>query len=200
MSIPLKPGVAARHLSLDSRYRSPLGAMPTGGTVQLWLEITEGQVEEVSLRVYRDDSPQDLPMAREKDGRYAAELAVGEKPCVLWYQFVLTLPGGRHLYCGLPFGQMAGTGSVYTEPPASFQLTVYDRDFATPDWVKKGVMYQIFPDRFKQGDPATPARAAATTRRWGGRCGCTRAGTSCPTTCLPRGRSSTPPATTSGAT
>lgn len=162
MSIPLKPVVSARHLSLDSRYRSPLGAMPTGEKVRLWLEITEGQVEGVALRVYWGDRSEDIPMAREKDGRYAADLAVGEKPCVLWYQFVLTLPGGRHLYCGLPFGQMAGTGSVYTEPPASFQLTVYDRDFQTPDWVKKGVMYQIFPDRFKQGDP----RNASKGRRY----------------------------------
>lgn len=29
-----------------------------------------------------------------------------------------------------------------------WQLTVYDRDFHTPDWLKGGVIYQIFPDRF----------------------------------------------------
>ena len=29
-----------------------------------------------------------------------------------------------------------------------WQLTVYDKDFETPDWLKGGIIYQIFPDRF----------------------------------------------------
>ncbi|MBC2577459.1 glycoside hydrolase family 13 protein [Peptostreptococcus russellii] len=29
-----------------------------------------------------------------------------------------------------------------------WQLTVYDEEFSTPDWIKGGIMYQIFPDRF----------------------------------------------------
>lgn len=29
-----------------------------------------------------------------------------------------------------------------------WQITIYDRDFHTPDWIKGGVIYQIFPDRF----------------------------------------------------
>ena len=35
-----------------------------------------------------------------------------------------------------------------------FQLTVYNSDYQTPDFLKGGVMYQIFPDRFcKSGKP-----------------------------------------------
>ena len=29
-----------------------------------------------------------------------------------------------------------------------WQITVYDKNFTTPDWLKGGIMYQIFPDRF----------------------------------------------------
>ena len=29
-----------------------------------------------------------------------------------------------------------------------WQLTVYDKDFHTPEWLKGGIIYQIFPDRF----------------------------------------------------
>lgn len=29
-----------------------------------------------------------------------------------------------------------------------WQLTVYQKDFSTPDWLKGGIIYQIFPDRF----------------------------------------------------
>ena len=34
--------------------------------------------------------------------------------------------------------------------PHAFQITVYDKDFKTPDWMKGAVMYQIFPDRFSR--------------------------------------------------
>lgn len=33
---------------------------------------------------------------------------------------------------------------------SAWQLTVYDANFRTPDWVKGGIMYQIFPDRFEK--------------------------------------------------
>ncbi len=32
-----------------------------------------------------------------------------------------------------------------------FRLLVYDKDFVTPNWAKKSVMYQIFVDRFNKG-------------------------------------------------
>lgn len=41
-------------------------------------------------------------------------------------------------------------GSV---PPANDQF-VLPRDFETPDWAKGAVIYQIFPDRFYNGDPS----------------------------------------------
>ena len=34
------------------------------------------------------------------------------------------------------------------EQTPAYQLTVYSEDFTTPEWLKSGVMYQIFPDRF----------------------------------------------------
>lgn len=38
-------------------------------------------------------------------------------------------------------GFLSGSGE-------NWQLTVYDKDFTTPDWIKGGIIYQIFPDRF----------------------------------------------------
>ena len=36
-----------------------------------------------------------------------------------------------------------------------WQLTVYDKNFTTPDWYKGSIMYQIFPDRFKRSEKYT---------------------------------------------
>ena len=43
---------------------------------------------------------------------------------------------------------------------ASWQLTVYDADFQTPEWMKGSIMYQIFPDRFKKSPQYTATLAA----------------------------------------
>lgn len=40
----------------------------------------------------------------------------------------------------------------------SFRLLVYNKDFSTPDWAKKGVVYQIFVDRFYKGSKKVPVR------------------------------------------
>lgn len=41
-----------------------------------------------------------------------------------------------------------GLGTYGRELNDLFQLTVYDKSFKTPDWLKGGIIYQIFPDRF----------------------------------------------------
>ncbi|MBQ2270231.1 MAG: glycoside hydrolase family 13 protein, partial [Firmicutes bacterium] len=40
-----------------------------------------------------------------------------------------------------------GARSILEQTP-DHQLTVYKADYKTPDWLKHGLMYQIFPDRF----------------------------------------------------
>jgi 4-alpha-glucanotransferase len=35
--------------------------------------------------------------------------------------------------------------------PGAFQITVFRKDFLTPDWMKGALIYQIFPDRFARG-------------------------------------------------
>ena len=45
-----------------------------------------------------------------------------------------------------------GTGELKLRGTKPFQLTVYKRGYETPDWAKEAVCYQIFPDRFYNGD------------------------------------------------
>lgn len=48
---------------------------------------------------------------------------------------------GIYSNSGRQDGFLSGSGALW-------QLTVYDKDFQTPDWIKGGIFYQIFPDRF----------------------------------------------------
>ncbi|WP_411168221.1 Ig-like domain-containing protein [Clostridium sp. MB05] len=45
-----------------------------------------------------------------------------------------------------------GQGAVVEEGALPYNLTVYDKDYKTPDWMKDSVVYQIFPDRFFDGN------------------------------------------------
>ena len=61
-------------------------------------------------------------------------------------------------YYGAALDLPDGEGTLYREPPRvgaeedkypyAFQITVYNKDFKTPEFLKGAMIYQIFPDRF----------------------------------------------------
>lgn len=64
-------------------------------------------------------------------------------PGLFWYYFEYETPGGIFQVTCMDKGI-----GVMTDKGKKWQLTVYSRDFRTPEWVKGGIIYQIFPDRF----------------------------------------------------
>lgn len=71
------------------------------------------------------------------------------------YDFRLRTDRGERYLCALP----DGTATLSYSGGARWQLTCYDKNFCTPDWLAGGVMYQIFPDRFRRtghGKPSLP--------------------------------------------
>ena len=71
---------------------------------------------------------------------------------IIWYSFRITAADGSVWRYGASCEHGCGEGAfVFGEPP-SFQITVYDPEReAVPEWYKRGVVYQIFPDRFARG-------------------------------------------------
>lgn len=62
-------------------------------------------------------------------------------------------------------------GSANWEQTQAYQLTVYAEDFQTPDWLKSGLMYQIFPDRFAKShtyNAPTQNKSYMERSDWGG--------------------------------
>ena len=49
-----------------------------------------------------------------------------------------------------------------------FLLTVYGKDYKTPEWFKGGVMYQIFPDRFCRQGSMPDIKGRINREDWGG--------------------------------
>lgn len=63
-----------------------------------------------------------------------------------FYHFTYETPFGK----GNIFLKSSGIGEIMPEGK-EWQLTVYDKNYTTPQWIKGGIMYQIFPDRFNIG-------------------------------------------------
>lgn len=74
-----------------------------------------------------------------------------------FFEVSVKLPVGLYWYCfDLGDGNYVGINKDYigelTKHPNYFQLTVFTENFVTPDWIKGGIIYQIFPDRFCRGE------------------------------------------------
>ena len=162
---------ALLHDSRDDLYRTPTGPVPLESAVTLRFRTAARDVEAVTVRVWDDRAQTQtlLPMSvitTTPDGYdlWEATLSTGKTPTIYWYRFLLSRgeqtvyyeddirPGADGVYFPANEG---GPGVAYDESPdLSYQLTVYDPAFYTPEWMRNAVVYQIFPDRFRNGDPS----------------------------------------------
>ena len=135
--------------SRNSLYRSHLGAVPAGESLRLRLLLhKDACVDTAFLRIVNDadNSLSEIPMtAAEWQGDYQffdCEITTAEG--LYWYDFRYTSAHGEFFVVK----SENSLGVVSQTPADRFQLTVYQKNFATPDWLKGGLIYQIFPDRF----------------------------------------------------
>ncbi len=132
------------HNSHDPFYRQPLGALPCGEKIQL--RFSCDFAISVDVRVW-DGQETAVSMVQESPNVYRTQLTVPSAPMLWWYDFIIHTDNGILRY-GNAYDQLGGEGALYEHTPASFQVTVYDPAFSTPNYMHQGVIYQIFPDRF----------------------------------------------------
>lgn len=138
-------------ISFDARvgaHKRPFGAIVQGETLFLsigvsgweslpeaWLVIQEdgSQVSDVRPGQYQEAQYTGVSngLSEQKGCNFSWQ---AEKPGLYFYHFELKGEAGR------------------VERSSAFQLTIYQKEFQTPDWLKQGVMYQIFPDRFARSE------------------------------------------------
>lgn len=138
------------HNASIDKYRSPIGAIKTGEELTLRLLDTPVKTTAVSVLLFFEDRTQECPMTK-MDGGYEFSFCVDNNPQIVWYFFKIYEDNHSYFYGARP-GRSCGEGMTVGSDPFSFQITVYDKNFHTPKWMQKGVMYQIFPDRFARGN------------------------------------------------
>lgn len=144
--------------SQDLDYKNPYGAVATGEEVTFSIE-TGAEVNQVRL-IITGLEKHNVELTSDQSGAEAATRAdiikwngtvslntIGEYD----YYFVLSDGNGIKVY-GDDDG-FYGEGTVTDlDQVTPYDLVVYKAGFETPDWMKDAVIYQIFPDRFFDGD------------------------------------------------
>lgn len=154
------------HDTRDDMYRAPFGALTAGSNVTLRFRAYHDDLTGVRLRMSDSVSStlKSYPMNLvATDGTYDYyEYSVPtDHATIYWYSFVaMDTPatvfyGDDANWWDAPWTK-DGTGVATLDAAnlGTFQLTVYQPDYTTPDWLKNGVIYQIFPDRFRNGTTA----------------------------------------------
>ena len=146
------------HTFFNSRCaecKTPFGAVPAGQTVTWRLTVPE--------RLGYVDPHLVLTKDREDPVHYRMNFD-GQTPGVNHFVFQLApTTSGLYFYhfdlytdFRKIYRTANGEGELTWVNGLDWQLTVYEPDFKTPDWIKDGTMYQIFPDRFYEGVPNKP--------------------------------------------
>ena len=147
------------HDSRNKKYRDPFGAVETGSSIAVSIEVSEPSPESVQLMLWHDDdaNPQYIDMketACEGGLLYTAEITAPDEGCLLWYAFEVEVEREderRILYYGNNEAGLGGEGRVCRDDPNRWQITVY-KHAAVPEWYKNGIVYQIFPDKFARDE------------------------------------------------
>ncbi|HEX4982187.1 MAG TPA: alpha-amylase family glycosyl hydrolase, partial [Ilumatobacteraceae bacterium] len=156
-----------RHDSRDLLYRTPGGAVPAGTPVTIRFRTFHDDVTSVKLRVYdlnaNGQSLTTMALAAAGVSCYQAGLEddtcdfwaatlPNATPNNLWYRFVVTDGTDTDYYADNTPALDGGVGATSDEViDNSYALMVHYPDFTSPAWAKSAVIYQIFPDRFRDG-------------------------------------------------
>ncbi len=159
---------ALGHNSRDTIYRNPGGAVPTGTPIKLRLRSAVNDLQEARVRVWDDRLnvqtmhdmtrvANSITIPGDAGGPYdfwEATLPASADPTVYWYRFIVK-DGTKTAYYEDDNKRTGGWGEAFAASPDNgYQLTIYDPAFSTPDWIKNAVVYQVFPDRFRDGNAA----------------------------------------------
>lgn len=138
--------------SRNEFFKNKFGSVETGEKVRFRIIIPRSfGCSGAYFMIRRDDSDfEERPMFWAGMHGDDAEIwdIVTDIPCsgLYWYHFDYCSSYGRSSIHEISDGAGAFSGGMSAKK--DWQLTVTEKDFKTPEWIKGGIIYQIFPDRF----------------------------------------------------
>ncbi len=138
-----------------------MGAFARGSTLVLHVYFDPEDFADECFFVYFSDGKDPVRIPMQRDGnRFKLSLKFHQIGLYFYYFLI----GGKVFECGrFRDGVISNDSHI-----RAWQITVYDEAYHTPDWMKGGVMYQIFPDRFYRSGNYPIAKNKVLRGDWGG--------------------------------
>ena len=139
------------YFPFDSRnklYRNIVGAVAEEKTLRLRLLLHFDAKCTAAFLLIKNDTEEDyteilLTKAETLENYQFFECEVELEEGLYWYAFKYKSEYGEFYVT-----KTDGSQGTVSNNGGWWQQTVYKKDFKTPDWIKGGIIYQIFPDRF----------------------------------------------------
>lgn len=142
-----------------SFHKKPFGAVKPNTPVELSIYVPESTTE--VLLVVQSSIPEEgkisFPMVLKKNAYYTYTFTPKNAPELYFYYFEVTMKeeGAYHTYYyGAKEQGQGGVGQLYANDHevVFYQLTCFKEQDPAPLWYRQSIFYQIFPDRFFNGN------------------------------------------------
>ena len=160
------------HNSHELQYRDPFGAVKLGTKITISIELNKEAIVYIHTISFKGNE-QDIAMdkvSKNEHGWFIYEGIVDTSNLLglLNYYFKI-IYDNNVVYYGNNNDLLGGIGEKYDYRPKVYQITVYN-ERKVPDWYKEGIIYQIFVDRFyngnKNGEITSPKKNSFIYATW----------------------------------
>ena len=143
------------HDSHNLELRSPFGAVSIGRKVRIRLWSSKKCSAYINLINFYNNQ---IEIQMNEIGFnslvnnwiYEIEVDTLNNIGLIYYYFRVNYYG-RDIIYGNNIESLGGIGQIYFNDPVSYQITIYSKQ-EVPSWYRQGIIYQIFVDRFFNGE------------------------------------------------
>ena len=143
------------HDSHNLELRNPFGAVSIGTKVRIRLWTSRKCSAYINLINFYNNQ---IEIQMKEIGWnslvnnwvYETEVDTLNNIGLIYYYFRVNYYG-RDIIYGNNIESLGGVGQVYFNEPVSYQITIYSKQ-EVPSWYREGIIYQIFVDRFFNGE------------------------------------------------
>ena len=143
------------HDSHNLELRNPFGAVSIGIKVRIRLWTSKKCSAYINLINFHNNQIE-IQMneigwnSSVNNWVYETEVDTSNNTGLIYYYFRVNYHG-RDIIYGNNIESLGGVGQVYFNEPVSYQITIYSKQ-EVPSWYREGIIYQIFVDRFFNGE------------------------------------------------
>ncbi|AYW45175.1 glycoside hydrolase family 13 protein [Tetragenococcus koreensis] len=138
-------------------YKKPFGAVKENEVAIFMIEVIAEKVVSVQLIIHKDfQKDKTVNMSKTGETEFSCEYFFNHQAGLYFYHFEVQTQVDDEIITEF-YGptEQGGEGQKFSsaETVWDYQVTCYKRAEKAPDWYRNGIFYQIFPDRFANGNP-----------------------------------------------